>query len=115
MIFIINIITPIFYVYCYKFIGRGEFMRIRYPISIKLNITKKCNLRCKHCFINEYQGEMPIEEIFDLIDDFHKNRLPILFITGGEPFIRNDLIDILLYLKNTSINVNLATNGTLIN
>lgn len=90
-------------------------MKIRYPISIKLNITRKCNLRCNHCFINEYQEEMPIEHIFDLIDDFHKNKLPILFLTGGEPFVHNDLIDILTYLKNTSINVNLATNGTLIN
>jgi MoaA/NifB/PqqE/SkfB family radical SAM enzyme len=57
--------------------------------------------------------ELKINEIKTII-----NKLPQMkFITliGGEPFMRKDIYDILAYLKEKNIKVNISTNGTLIN
>ena len=56
---------------------------ISYPLSIKLNITKECNLRCRHCFIDEYSNYINKAKIFKLVDSFVENKLPALCITGG--------------------------------
>lgn len=87
---------------------------ISYPLSIKLNITKECNLRCRHCFIDEYSNYINKAKIFKLVDSFVENKLPALCITGGEPFMHKDIIEILEYVSNKNIYLMIATNGTLI-
>lgn len=84
------------------------------PLRVVLQITHQCNLRCEHCFEkNELEtdksGELRKEEIFKIIDT-----LPpwtILDISGGEPFVRDDLIEILEYLKKKGRLFTFITNG----
>jgi radical SAM protein with 4Fe4S-binding SPASM domain len=87
---------------------------LSYPISIKLNITKNCNLRCNHCFIDEYKKEIPLRIAKLLIDDFEENKLQFLLITGGEPLVYKNIFKLLEYIRAKNINCSLATNGTLI-
>lgn len=89
-------------------------MNLSYPLSIKLNITKKCNLRCSHCFIEEYENELSLDNVINLIDDFNKNKLGIIFITGGEPLLYSNIYKVLEYLKSYNIPTCIASNGTLI-
>lgn len=92
-----------------------------YPNFVSLKITADCNLRCKHCY---YSGEPSIynpendiskEDIFELID-FLADDLNILSLTltGGEPFLRKDCIDIISYAKLKNLPLVIQTNGTLL-
>jgi len=86
---------------------------------IAWNITRNCNLKCKHCyssaFKNNFSGELNTTEAKKVIDDLSSINVPVLLISGGEPLIRNDLFEIINYALNKTIKVTLSTNGTLIN
>lgn len=70
----------------------------RHPFSLVHFVTERCNARCKHCFIDfssppDPNRELSLEEIRHLAGGLG----PILYnvnITGGEPFLRHDLPDI---------------------
>ena len=94
-----------------------EFTDISRPL-IFWNITYRCNLRCIHCYINAVQGlsrdELSTEEALRVVDDAHELRTPLLIISGGEPLIREDILDIMRRAHEYGIKISLSTNGTLI-
>jgi len=87
------------------------------------HITDRCNLRCSHCYQSDYShaSELSFEELKTVADKIN-HALTVwkkegrLAITGGEPFIRKDLLDLLHYLEQQpSIKkIGILTNGTLI-
>jgi radical SAM protein with 4Fe4S-binding SPASM domain len=92
------------------------------PVTV-LNITGKCNLKCVHCYADadvkgdESEGnqkELSTEEIYALIDDLARIKIPVLLFSGGEPLIRPDIFELAKYAKRKGINCALSTNGTLI-
>ncbi len=87
------------------------------PISLIHFITNRCNARCKHCFIDFdhpdiFKNELTLEEIKKLTKSFGKSLFNIN-ITGGEPFLRRDIFEIVkAYFMNAGINsVYITTNG----
>lgn len=89
------------------------------PISLVHFITNRCNARCSFCFIDfdnpeTFANELSTEEIDTLTKNLGKN-LQNVNITGGEPFARKDLIDIVnCYYKNTNIrSIFMTSNGSL--
>ncbi len=97
--------------------GDREFTDISRPL-IFWNITYRCNLKCIHCYINAIQGlsrdELTTEEALRVVDDAHELRAPLLIISGGEPLIREDIVDIMRRANDYGIKVSLSTNGTLV-
>lgn len=94
----------------------------KYALEIMWYITEKCNLRCKHCYSSDISSTRNdelsfaecrevITQIEELKKSYHLVRVGLL---GGEPFIRKDIFNIIKLLSQYGINVNLATNGTLI-
>ena len=92
-----------------------------YPTTVSLKVTADCNLRCKHCY---YSGEpatynpendIPKEDLCELID-FLVDDLNILnlTLTGGEPFLRKDFIDIISHAKTKNLPLVIQTNGTIL-
>ena len=88
------------------------------------HITDKCNLRCKHCYHDEYQQHgLEIPQLLDigstLCDAIQQwGKIGSFSITGGEPFLREDAVfEILnLFEKRDEVHqVDILTNGTLIN
>lgn len=81
-------------------------------------ITNKCNYKCKHCFISAphfSRHDITLEECYKIIDELYSCGIFQLSITGGEPLIRKDLIDLLRYIKNKHITISdLYSNGSLI-
>lgn len=76
-------------------------------------ITKKCNLKCLHCILgNRSNYEMTTEEAFDAISSIVKLGGKRLFITGGEPLMREDLCAIIKRSCDSGLTVSLITNGT---
>jgi radical SAM protein with 4Fe4S-binding SPASM domain len=87
------------------------------------HITDRCNLRCKHCYQDNYTGEteISIQELENIADELLRtlskwNKKGDLSITGGEPFLRKDLFSFLEYLNSSEAvcNLDILTNGTII-
>ena len=88
------------------------------PRLIFWELTKQCNLRCRHCRAEAdahlFEGEMDYEQITGVIDDIVSHYKPILILTGGEPLYRPDIYDISAYASRAGLRVALASNGTLV-
>ncbi len=90
---------------------------LSFPLRVSLNITKKCNLRCKHCFSDSGDSdsnELTTKELFNLIDQMRSAGTFFLTIGGGEPLLRNDLFRVIKYARKNFIAVSIVTNGLLI-
>jgi len=89
---------------------------------ISWNLTKKCNLRCEHCYIaagrisrDEARGELSTQECFDVVDQICAlNPEALLILTGGEPLLRKDVFQIARYAGERGLWVVVGTNGVLI-
>jgi len=93
----------------------------RIPIKGSIELTARCNLNCSHCYINlpadnkdAIESELSRKELYYLLDQIVNEGCLWLLITGGEPFIRPDLIDIYTYAKKKGLLVSLFTNGTFV-
>ncbi len=85
--------------------------------SLAIEITKKCNLRCAHCYLpagDAAEDELTTEEIKDLMKSAKELGAKSVSIGGGEPLMRPDYIDIIKYALSLDLLVALGTNGTLI-
>lgn len=99
-----------------KEIDINKISSLNAPETVHLTITKKCNLSCPLCYeINKNVTEMKKNEIFTLIDKLAKMKVFQLAIGGGEPFLREDIYEIIEYCHIKGIVPNITTNGTLIN
>ena len=89
-----------------------------YPKYLILFVTSACNANCGHCFYYSQNRNLNHEELgLDTIKHIASsiNKLQILTITGGEPFLRNDLPQIaeIFYRDNKTDTIHIATNGLL--
>lgn len=89
----------------------------RRPIVV-WNITRRCNLKCVHCYSDsdarEYPGELDWEECRNVIDRLAAFRVPGLLLSGGEPLIHPLFFFIAMYAREQGLRLTLSTNGTLI-
>lgn len=96
-----------------------EGFKFSRPMFAWWNLTSACNLRCIHCLYNntEYsnKNDLSAKEAFrlaeELIEDFG---IVEIALTGGEIFLRKDLINIVKLFKENNVAVKLMTNATLI-
>ncbi len=87
---------------------------------VRLAVTDRCNLRCFYCMPEEGINYLPrqdlltFEEMLRLIDILVDLGIKKLRITGGEPFLRKDLMDFLrMIVKSGLEEIHLTTNGSL--
>jgi radical SAM protein with 4Fe4S-binding SPASM domain len=82
------------------------------------NMTNRCNLKCRHCYIEAedrvYKGELTTAEAKVFIDDLAAMKVPVLLFSGGEPLLREDLFELGAYAVAKGIRPVISTNGTLI-
>lgn len=89
----------------------GSFAR---PDWVSINLTLRCNLKCTMCTTCYDAPELSRGQVFDIIDQVSAWGVKILNPLGGEPFVREDLLDILEYASSKDLYVTVTTNGTLI-
>ena len=90
---------------------------LRAPVNVTWEITLKCNLRCIHCLSNSGDGskdELNTSECMKLIDDLTALKVFQVNIGGGEPFIREDFLDLLDYSHKKGLVTCVSTNGTIL-
>lgn len=90
-------------------------MRINLIKICHWEITKRCNISCIHCISSVgNKRELNTEEALKVIDNLKDIGCKELYITGGEPFIREDIFEILKKAKKKKFKIGLITNGLLI-
>jgi len=94
-----------------------QFSRDRKPVVV-WNCTRRCNLRCVHCYSHSadvrYAGEMTTDEGYALLDDLTELGSPVVLFSGGEPLLRPDLADLAARARANGMRAVVSTNGTLI-
>jgi len=82
------------------------------------NVTKRCNLRCVHCYAGATETADPRELTTDegrgLVDDLAHAGCPVLLFSGGEPYLREDIFELGSYAAERGLRPVVSTNGTLI-
>lgn len=86
--------------------------------AVSLDITDRCNQQCVYCAracagagVPGDRGELPVETIRRLIDEVASLGGEHFIVTGGEPLLREDTLDILRYAGDKGLKPELATNG----
>lgn len=86
--------------------------------SVHWSITGKCNLKCRHCYVeapDSRYGELPLTDMLRIVDQLATANVHGVELTGGEPLLRRDLPDILAALAARQIAVRqIYSNGILI-
>ncbi|WP_017212864.1 putative heme d1 biosynthesis radical SAM protein NirJ1 [Clostridium beijerinckii] len=82
------------------------------------NCTKTCNLKCKHCYASSdnkrYDEELALDESKKFIDDLKDFNVPALLFSGGEPLMKENILELLDYASQRKIRSTISTNGTLL-
>lgn len=89
----------------------------RIPVVGGIEPTFRCNLKCVHCYVDcnkDKDRELSTEEIFRIFDEIADAGCLWLLITGGDPLLREDFLDIYTYAKKKGFIITIFTNGTLI-
>ena len=91
---------------------------VEYKQSIHWSITGACNFKCRHCFMSAphaKHGAPTHEQIIKIADSMAECGIHDVGLTGGEPLIRDDFLDIISELTKREINVTtIYTNGWLV-
>jgi 12,18-didecarboxysiroheme deacetylase len=94
-----------------------QFSADKKPVVV-WNCTRRCNLRCVHCYSHsadrQYPGEMTTEQGVALLEDLAAFGAPVVLFSGGEPLLRPDLFELASRATKLGMRAVISTNGTLI-
>ncbi|SLN44500.1 Antilisterial bacteriocin subtilosin biosynthesis protein AlbA [Roseovarius litorisediminis] len=80
------------------------------------NLTRRCNLKCRHCYTVSadvhFPGELSHDQAMATLDDMGEFGIPALILSGGEPLDRFDFYDIAKASRPKVRMLALSTNGT---
>ncbi|MCG3143199.1 MAG: Coenzyme PQQ synthesis protein E [Gammaproteobacteria bacterium] len=91
------------------------------PILVALNLTRRCNLACAHCYLDagtrghgtaDELSTGEVKALLDRIADLSSEILVVL--TGGEPLLRTDVCELAAHATRRGLAVVVGTNGTLL-
>jgi Fe-coproporphyrin III synthase len=89
----------------------------RRPV-VAWNLTRACNLACAHCYASAHREPAPDEldhaQGCALLDDLAAFGVPAVLLSGGEPLVRPDLLELVAHGRDRGLRFTLSSNGTLI-
>src|SRR5256885_15033499 len=88
---------------------------LRIPLSVHVDLTMRCNERCIHCYrVIERRPELTTAELKALLDDIARAGTLYLTFSGGEIFLRQDLLELIEHARRLRFDVRLKSNALLI-
>jgi 12,18-didecarboxysiroheme deacetylase len=82
------------------------------------NMTRRCNLKCVHCYARSedisYDNELTHDQAIAMMDDLADFGVPVLLFSGGEPLVHPRLVEYAQYAVSKGMRAVISTNGTLI-
>lgn len=101
--------------------NRYPFCLFRIPKNggrVLWEITNTCNYHCSYCIFSsetiKYENELMTDEVKRTIKELKENNFTYIKFTGGEPFTRKDMTEILKYAKELGFDMDISTNASLI-
>lgn len=101
--------------------NRYSFCLFRIPENggrVLWEITNTCNYHCSYCIFNseakKHKDELTTDEVKRAIKDLKENNFKYIKFTGGEPFVRKDMTEILKYASELGFDMDISTNASLI-
>ncbi len=85
-----------------------------HPVYVQFYVTARCNLDCEQCniiYANSDVTEVSLADVERIADNLDKIGVSIVLLTGGEPFVRRDLPDIVRAFASRGMHVRIQTNG----
>lgn len=84
------------------------------PVLSEIALSYRCNLRCEFCYVGEPSfTELKTSDIKKLLFKISREaRIPSVSFTGGEPLLRDDIVELVRYARRINLWTNLITNGT---
>ncbi len=88
----------------------------RVPVTAQLEITSQCHLTCEHCksIVYDRRDELDTATWKAILTDLKKMGTMSLVFTGGEAFLRPDLLELLAFADGLQFKLNILTSATLI-
>lgn len=94
-----------------------QFSADKKPVVV-WNMTRRCNLKCIHCYAQavdvEGKDEISTTQAKAMIDDLAAFGAPVMLFSGGEPLVRQDLVELARHATDKGMRAVISTNGTLI-
>src|SRR2546426_7082448 len=88
---------------------------LRIPLSVHVDLTMRCNERCIHCYrVIEQRPELTTDELKALVDDLARAGTLYLTFSGGEVFLRKDLLELVAHARRRHFDVRLKSNALLV-
>lgn len=90
---------------------------IRRVRNVTIAVTHRCNIRCQMCYFHKQLDgtcDLALSSYKRIIDSVKGTR-PCIILTGGEPFLHPDLVNMVRYAKKSGLSTQIFTNGTLLN
>ena len=88
------------------------------PRRVDIEITSKCNLRCKYCYYfndsNHSSKDLPTDDWLRFFEELRSLQVMDISLAGGEPFLREDLRELLRGIADNQMRFSLLSNGTAI-
>lgn len=80
------------------------------------NLTRRCNLRCRHCYTVsadvKFPGELSEEQAFETLEDLGQFKVPAIILSGGEPLDSPYMFPLAKRARKLTRVLALSTNGT---
>ncbi|MDD5441657.1 MAG: radical SAM protein, partial [Candidatus Omnitrophica bacterium] len=88
----------------------------KFPLKVLFELTYKCNFNCVHCYNvkGTKKKELTTDEVKKILMELVQEGCFHVGFTGGEPFMRKDIFEILDFAKNLGLRITVLTNGYLI-
>ena len=83
------------------------------PLTVSISITDLCNLNCIHCSkkdIAQNVGNISFENFRTIIDKLSLGKIRKIVITGGEPFLNENIYEFVKYIKTNGMSVTILSN-----
>jgi 12,18-didecarboxysiroheme deacetylase len=95
-----------------------QFAKDKKPVVV-WNMTQRCNLKCVHCYAHavepsNHKDTISTGQAKAMIDDLAQFGAPVILFSGGEPLVREDLVELAKYATSKGMRAVISTNGTLI-
>lgn len=94
-----------------------QFSKDKKPVVV-WNMTRRCNLKCVHCYAQALaengDDQIDTRTVKSIIDDLAAYGAPVMLFSGGEPLVRQDLVELASHATQKGMRAVISTNGTLI-
>lgn len=88
------------------------------PRTVDLEITSRCNARCRYCYYLNNDGvayeDLPTERWLAFFEELGRAKVMNVCIAGGEPFVREDLFELIDGIVRNRMRFEILTNGRLL-